>query len=171
MGERGLCSSRIKTQRASNKGVVMGLIMPQCPPAWSVQHPLARMMLPHPTPPPSMTTWFRLRAGRATGECLSVSQGQGVSCSARFNNITWPLRPCSAHWLGETEDLYFCPKHYTYCTYFISTSRFHEKEESITCFSEVDWRVVFSRQTWYYLMFMLLFLSLYPFVSRPGQRK
>mmetsp|Transcript_27161 Transcript_27161/g.64488 ORF Transcript_27161/g.64488 Transcript_27161/m.64488 type:complete len:394 (+) Transcript_27161:152-1333(+) len=79
-------------------------------------------------------------------------------------------RPCNcAHWLGETEDLYYCPKQYSYCSYFISTSRLHEKEESITCFSEVDWRVVFSRQTWYYLMFMLLFLCLYPFVSRQGQ--
>ena len=150
----------------------MEFTTPQYLPTWLVHHSMARMMLPHPTAPPPTILWFRSRAGRATGEYIQYLQVLGVIQSVRFNSDDQCfLRPFSAHWLGETRDMYYCPKQYSYCTYFISTSRFHGEEESITCFSEVDWRVVFSRQTWYYLMFMLLFLSLYPFVSRPGQRK
>ena len=99
---------------------------------------------------------------RAGVECGS-GQAPGVRAGTRLSDVGMGL-------LGLGVFCLFV-KQYSYCTYFISTSRFHGEEESITCFSEVDWRVVFSRQTWYYLMFMLLFLSLYPFVSRPGQRK
>ena len=86
--------------------------------------------------------------------------------AAEVDEPIYPGRRCAcAADMPNTNDEFYCPSPSDYCSVLFDTG----SNDRVNCFKHTDWKIGFARNVWYYLCFSLLFLTLYPIFSKPGQ--